>query len=197
MSYNEAVSIEQRFRNLEVQLDLLERRLTQLPQPHFQDLADAELYAITDGQVPMYDQASGLYKPGDVGGGGGCTNVYGAYDIAQDGGSPVVREIVLEDQATLAVTVHVWGPTESAGGVGAITAYVGAPMPSGVSGTAISVPNGSDHAWTGSMSYVASLSAGTYNVGATWASADAEFIFMAVTIVVGCYTGDQTVSSGV
>lgn len=77
MSYVEPSNLSTRLRALERAVENLQR--TNPPAPHFQDLADAELYAITDGQVPMYDKASGLFKPGDVSGGGGGGGVLPAF----------------------------------------------------------------------------------------------------------------------
>lgn len=193
-TYNDPRSMESRIVSLERQLSDLQRRRD--TPPNFRDLNDATLWAVADGQVPTYDAATGRYIPGD-GGGGGCTDVYGTYGFVDSESNTLVREVVLDENATLKVTATAYGNHEF-GGFGALGAVVGGNwFSSGAFGSAIGVSDGSGgFAWTGTLVYVVSLSAGTYDMGVRWSSADTDSMALSVGIVVGCYTGDNTVFGG-
>jgi hypothetical protein len=73
-SYNDPRTLEARLVALERLFQDETRRSA--PHPHMRDLSDAELWNAANGQVPVYDSASGSWKPGNAGGGGRIEAAY-------------------------------------------------------------------------------------------------------------------------
>jgi hypothetical protein len=190
-TYNVPRSLEARLSSLERSFADEQRRSA--PYPYFRDLADADLAQIADGQVPVYDSATGRYIPGNAGGGGGAQVYCGTSQVELDSGmeAQLATNVEFVLTATSTVAIHIsFGFNDDPASMGVpSSAFAWSLDGDAVITPALRVSNPTIHT-------AATLDAGTHDVDAAVTTSLLNLVVGTCTIVVivGSDTGDHCVA---